>query len=230
MNRYKGPGLIVYGGAFDPPHQGHVDCVEAAKSIFPDSKIMVFPGYQPAGAEGLHNTPDASFQDRMALAKVAFEHGDNSGVEVADTESALPSPNYSYQTLQHLRRCFPGERLGIMIGLDQWKAFYRWRDPKKILMGHDVIVVRRDSKESIVEISDQIAAELGFRIQWSSDHQVGEIVTTSSRIFMLNIETVCAASSEIKFRLAKQNPLPKGWLPGAVRDIIETRGLYKEGL
>ena len=53
----KDPDIIIYGGAFDPPHQGHIDSIDCLHRRFPHAEILVIPGKIPAGALGAHKIP-----------------------------------------------------------------------------------------------------------------------------------------------------------------------------
>ena len=110
------PDIIAYGGSFDPPHQGHVDCVYKALETWPETKIIIFPGFQPAGARGLHKTPDTPFEDRLAMARLAF--GEAAGrIEISAVEKELPVPNYTINTLTRFVSMYPDARLSLMMGL-----------------------------------------------------------------------------------------------------------------
>ena len=221
------PRVVIYGGSFDPPHQGHVDCLTEASRSFPQSQFLVIPGYQPAGAEGQHKNPAACYEDRVAMARAAFEGGDCAAT-VSTLESQLPCPNFTYKTVENLLTAYPGQRLGVMMGLDQFKVFHRWAEPLKILASADIVVVRRDSKESIVKVSEQVMDALGFKLIWERDHKAAKLTgSLESRVFVVDAKTALAASSEIKFRLAKGKSLPAGWLPDKVKKIIEVKDLYK---
>jgi nicotinate-nucleotide adenylyltransferase len=227
------PDMIIYGGAFDPPHQGHIDCIAEAMASFPNSRILVIPGYQPAGAKGHHKEPTASFDDRMELSRAAFVSQVAKGVnnvEISSIESTLESPNYTYKTIQSLAEQHSQSRIAVMIGLDQFKVFYRWEQPGLILAQCDLVVVRRDTKESIVNVAQGVVESLGLEIEWDDDHKVAYLSAPSkSRIFIIDAETASAASSEIKFRILKGKSLPEGWLTEEISKVIEAKGLYREG-
>lgn len=222
------PDIIVYGGSFDPPHQGHVDCVYKALETWPESKLIIFPGYQPAGARGLHKTPDTPFEDRLAMARLAF--GEAAGrIEISALEKDLPVPNYTVNTLKRFVDMYPDARISLMMGLDQFKEFHRWSDPAGILKQAGLVVVRRDTRESIVEIADRVANRLQLTLEWHERNRVAEISGHSSRIDILDTVTSTAASSEIKFRLRQKTALPHGWIPQAVIEFIESHHLYEGG-
>lgn len=226
----RGPELILYGGAFDPPHRGHVDCVAEALVVFPGAQIFVSPGFVPAGIKGSHKEPVASFEDRIALAQAAFvSPRTGSRVQISEIEKHLERPNYTYRTILELAARYPGRRLGMMIGLDQFKIFQRWKEPLQILAQSDIVVVRRDTNESIVKVAQGLADQLGLVIEWKNDHKLGLLRSEGfvSHIYIIDTDTAKASSSEIKFRLSVGKDVPEGWLTEEIKTLIEAKGFYK---
>ena len=94
------PETIIFGGAFDPPHIGHVQCVTAVKNRFPGCKVKVLPAFEPAQSAGQSKKTAASYDDRMQLCLLAF--GDE--VEVSDFEASLPRPKLHIKHHQQIQR------------------------------------------------------------------------------------------------------------------------------
>jgi nicotinate-nucleotide adenylyltransferase len=163
------------------------------------------------------------------LARAAFDSVLEPGrVEVSEVESELPRPNYSIQTLKHLQKYYSDQRIALMMGLDQFKVFHRWKDPGAILGLCDLLVMRRDSGESLVKAADFTARHLGLKVEWSADHKSACFNNESgARLFMLDFKTSNAASSEIKFRLRLKKPIPESWVPTQVMELISSGQLYE---
>ena len=64
-------GVVLYGGAFDPPHLGHVAVADAARERFGVERLVVLVSERPA-----HREVHASAEDRLALARAAFPGDD----------------------------------------------------------------------------------------------------------------------------------------------------------
>jgi nicotinate-nucleotide adenylyltransferase len=105
---------VLYGGAFDPPHLGHVAVAEAAKERFDVEQLLVLVGECPA-----HRVVHASAEDRLALARAAFP---------ADDVRLDPHP----RTVELLR----AERFDepvFVVGSDQFRGFLAWSEPAEVL-------------------------------------------------------------------------------------------------
>jgi nicotinate-nucleotide adenylyltransferase len=65
---------------------------------------------------------------------------------VDDYELHAPPPSYSYLTAEAIKRRHPGSRLFWLMGLDQWRALPRWREPARLAGQVEFIVFGRDGQ------------------------------------------------------------------------------------
>jgi nicotinate-nucleotide adenylyltransferase len=107
-------GVVLYGGAFDPPHLGHVAVAEAARKRFGVRRLVILVGERPG-----HREVHASAADRLTLAVAAFP-----GHEVR----ADPYP----RTIELLRTEHYEDPV-FVIGADQFRGFLRWSEPAEVL-------------------------------------------------------------------------------------------------
>jgi nicotinate-nucleotide adenylyltransferase len=117
-------GVVLYGGAFDPPHLGHVAVADAAREHLGAGRLVVLVSERPA-----HRAVFAAAEDRLALARAAFP-GDDVRLD--------PYP----RTVELLR----AERFGdpvFVIGGDQFRAFLGWSEPEEVLERTRVAVATR---------------------------------------------------------------------------------------
>jgi nicotinate-nucleotide adenylyltransferase len=117
-------GVVLYGGAFDPPHLGHVAVAEAARTRFGVERLLVLVSERPA-----HRAVHASAEDRLALAEAAFP-GDDVRLD--------PYP----RTIELLR----AERFDepvFVVGADQFRDFLAWSEPEEVLERARVAVATR---------------------------------------------------------------------------------------
>ncbi|HWX10052.1 MAG TPA: nicotinate-nicotinamide nucleotide adenylyltransferase [Gaiellaceae bacterium] len=104
----------LYGGAFDPPHVGHVEVARVAKEHFDIPRLVVLVTEAPA-----HKPVHAPAKDRLALARAAFP----------DEDVRLdPHP----RTIDLLRAEEFEEPL-FVIGADQFRDFRSWEEPDAVL-------------------------------------------------------------------------------------------------
>lgn len=117
-------GVVLYGGAFDPPHLGHLAVAAAARERFEVERLVVLVNERPG-----HRAVHASAEDRLALAVAAFP-GDEVRLD--------PYP----RTVELLR----AERFDdpvFVVGADQFRGFLAWTEPAEVLERARVAVATR---------------------------------------------------------------------------------------
>lgn len=216
------PTEIVYGGAFDPPHEGHTLLVKRALEVFPEARVRIVPAASPAGAHGLHKQTEASFAQRLAMCQLAFAN-EGSRVTVDPIEEQLPSPNYTIQTLEALAKTYPEERLALLMGKDQLQNFAGWLKPREIIVRASLLVVDRDQGEDLNALLAMLGPQLGRAL-----HALGpntwQWEGLPTGIFSLGPGLSLAASRLIRGNLA--DPEHQQWLSPAVLNYVKSQGLY----
>jgi nicotinate-nucleotide adenylyltransferase len=117
-------GVVLYGGAFDPPHLGHVAVAEAARERLGVERLVVLVSERPA-----HRSVHASVEDRLALARAAFP-GDDVRLD--------PHP----RTVELLRDEGFDDPV-FVVGADQFRGFLGWSEPDEVLERTQLAVATR---------------------------------------------------------------------------------------
>ena len=110
----------VFGGAFDPPHLGHVALVRSALQALQLDEVRVLPTGQAwhrrAGlSEAIH---------RLAMTRLAF--ADVPQAVVDDREIRRTGPSYTVDTLTEIAAEHPQAQLYLLIGDDQRRSLPGW--------------------------------------------------------------------------------------------------------
>jgi nicotinate-nucleotide adenylyltransferase len=105
----------LYGGAFDPPHRGHVELARRAKEALGLGPLRVLVATDPG-----HKRVETPADVRLRLAQAAFP---------AD-EVALDE----HPRTVDLLRAHPewGDPI-FLIGADQFRSFLTWKEPDEVL-------------------------------------------------------------------------------------------------
>jgi nicotinate-nucleotide adenylyltransferase len=109
--------LGLYGGAFDPPHNGHVALAEAALEHFALKRLIVLVVAAPG-----HKEVALGIDERLRLAHLAFD----------------PLPRTEVRRDDHARtvdtlREGPWEGPVFLLGADELARFLSWKDPNGVL-------------------------------------------------------------------------------------------------
>jgi nicotinate-nucleotide adenylyltransferase len=128
----------IYGGSFNPIHEGHVRLAKAlADSGLVDEMWLLVSPQNPFKV-------DAQLLDdekRLHLARLAV--ADVPGVEVCDREFSMPRPSYMYNTLSALSTEHPDREFVLVIGADNWERFTGWYRSSDILSDYRIIIYPR---------------------------------------------------------------------------------------
>ena len=137
--------VAFFGGSFDPPHLGHLAIARAARDAFHLDTVLFAPvGAQPLKPKG----SSASFEDRLAMTRLAIEGQPGFEVSLADAPKSPGGrglkPNYTFDTLLSLRsELKPNGTLYCLMGADSFFGLRRWHRAAEIPYAAALIVASR---------------------------------------------------------------------------------------
>ena len=134
--------VAMYGGSFDPIHNGHLALAEAARDQFELDEVMIVPtAHPPHRGEAI-----ASYQDRYNMIELALE--DRRAIHPSKLEEPGSAyKHYTIETLRRLRRMLPQDELFVIIGVDSYNNLHTWREPQALATEAELIVVSRPGSE-----------------------------------------------------------------------------------
>lgn len=191
----------IFGGAFNPVHNGHVRLAEEAVKQLKLKKLLIIPTF----VSPHKNTTLAPFEDRMEMCRRAFSHIE--GAEICDIEKRLGGTSYTINTVRALKNERPDEQLFLLIGGDMLFSFGEWYKYESLLKETKVCAVARDN-DSLVDMME-FANEMG-------------------RVRVLPTKAVEVSSTEIREKAARGGDISQ-FVPEAVAEYIAEKGLYTEG-
>jgi nicotinate-nucleotide adenylyltransferase len=107
----------LFGGAFDPPHNGHLALAKTAITHFGLERLLVLVVVDPG-----HRDVQLDFDARLRLAQLAFDSLD--GTEVLAEEQRF--------TVDALRERLYEDPI-FLVGADEFAGFLTWKDPDGVL-------------------------------------------------------------------------------------------------
>jgi len=232
--------VAFFGGSFDPPHLGHLGVARAASAALRLDTVL----FAPVGAQPLKpNGSTASFEDRLAMTRLAIQDEPGFAVTMADAPRPSGEPNYSLETLLALRRELGEESaLFCLMGADSFSGFRGWHRAAEIPFAAPLIVASRpgelrDGLEAA--LPDGIAIEAGLEAPAVvSGVEVQTYVLRnraggSAPFYLLPGLDIEISASAIRGRIRArrlaantQGKEERALLPGSVLDYILAHGLY----
>jgi nicotinate-nucleotide adenylyltransferase len=190
----------LYFGSFNPIHIGHLIIANYMVEFSDlDQVWMVVTPHNP------HKKKSSLLDDyqRLHLVNLAIE--DYPKIKSSAIEFKLPQPNYTINTLVHLKENFPKNEFSLIMGADNLNSFHKWKNYEVILQNHDLYVYPR------VTSVGEIAVE--NLVNHPKIHQVNApIIEISSTFIRESIKN-------------KKNITPM--LPSKVAEYIDKCGFFR---
>ena len=120
--------IAMYGGSFDPIHNGHIALCRAALEESRADRLLLVPTGESPHRDNTGKTP---FVHRLALCQIAAREIPRA--EASDLEQRLGGVNYTIRTVLALKRQYPDQPLFLIVGGDMLLCFHRWKDYRAIL-------------------------------------------------------------------------------------------------
>lgn len=139
--------VAIFGGTFDPPHEGHLGVARrvAESGIVDEVWMMVSPENPFKAGKRLSSEEDRIRMTQLAVESLPAEI--RRKVRVSDFEARLPLPTYTVTTLRALKEAYPDCSFRLVVGGDNLTAFGRWRNPYEIINDYGLIVYPRPGDE-----------------------------------------------------------------------------------
>lgn len=195
--------IALYGGAFNPVHNEHVNILKAAKNFLGLDKIIVIPTNVSPHKKGIMC---ARGKDRLEMCRLAFEG--IGGAEVSDVELKRGGVSYSYVTCRHFKKLYPDDELFFIIGADMLKSFELWKEPEEILKCVTLAVCARERETDLTEYIKKFQKR--FKSEVVDFGYVGKSVSST------RVRTLAALGEDTA-----------GLVPENVRLFIRKRRLYE---
>jgi nicotinate-nucleotide adenylyltransferase len=132
----SGMKVGLYGGSFNPAHEGHAHVAETAlRRLGLDRVIWLVSPQNPLKGREETQALERRIEGVRRIANSA-------GMIVSDAETRAGS-QYTIDTLRVLRARFPGVHFVWIMGADSLASFHRWRGWTQIMREVPVAVVSR---------------------------------------------------------------------------------------
>lgn len=191
-------GLL--GGAFDPPHNGHLALAEGAlRSLGLEQLVVVVTG-TPA-----HKSVETGAETRFRLAEAAF--AGLPGVVLSRHELERPGPSYTVDTVRWAAEAF-GEVV-FVVGADEFAGFLSWHDPEGVLRAARLAVATRPGYAR-----RRLDAVL-------------ERLSQPERVELFELDALPISSTDVRERVARGEAIDD-LVPRRVAALVAELGLYRD--
>jgi len=192
--------LALYGGSFDPPHNGHLALCLFATELLRVDRLIISVSNNPF--KGGYLAPDVH---RKRMAQLLADELGRVGIsaEVSGWELEKRQPSFTVDLVRHVRSVYPPDSLTLLIGEDSFREITSWKSWQSLFSLCRVAVFRRSSCRD--RVPTKVFAPDSIRF----------------------IDFDCPLSST-SVRLALAAGLPvAGLLPSSIRQYIAEHNLYR---
>ncbi|MFA6568385.1 MAG: nicotinate-nucleotide adenylyltransferase [Victivallales bacterium] len=130
--------IAVFGGTFDPPHNGHVCLAGDVISSGASDKVVFVPAFKPPHKP---DAPVSEFKARLDMLKLAT--AGNPKFAVSDIESGRAGPSFTFDTLCEFSRLHPDSEIKLLAGSDSLRLLHTWHRAEELVQRWALLVYPR---------------------------------------------------------------------------------------
>ncbi|MDX1459474.1 MAG: nicotinate-nucleotide adenylyltransferase [Xanthomonadales bacterium] len=206
--------VAIFGGTFDPVHQGHLRAAESARDALGLSEIRLLP----AGTPPHRPAPVASAAQRESMLRLAL--GSRPGLVLDDRELRRPGPSYMVDTLCSLSEKYPGRPLWLLLGEDAARGLEQWHRWEVLLSLCQLVILTRNGAGD--------GDDRPFPAWWD-ERRVSDVKSLrrgrAGQLLECPIDSLPISSSRIRDLLSRRGSV-RFLLPDPVLEFIERERLY----
>ena len=231
--------IALFGGTFDPIHNGHLALALAARERCGLGRIYFVPTNVPPHKA---SQPFASYFHRYAMTALATRNEKAfipslleapGEVVLREKKSARGSvasmPNYSIDTIRALKRSLKkSDRLFFLIGVDAFKDIAKWREAEALFPECAFIVASRPGF-SLADVATALPEKLRPRAEatkpFSKQPAKGDLILPGVTLHLLDDINQKISATEIREAVRSQRPIRR-LVAESVEEYIKKEGLY----
>ena len=192
----------IFGGTFDPIHTGHLIMAENVKEQVHLDTVLFVPSGNPPLKD---NSGVSPAEVRAEMVRLAISSNSSFGISDVEMKTPAGEKSYTVNTLLKLREEYSAEQVKfyLIIGMDQLIDLHKWKDPGKLFMLSEVVVINRP----------------GYLIQ-QVENDYGR------QCIYVPVPNIDISSTDIRFRIQEKRSI-RYLVPDAVEEYIKENQLYK---
>lgn len=133
----------LYGGTFDPIHNGHLHVINALISQKVVDKLLVVP----AGNPRLRDTqPQATGAQRRQMCQIAINslsEDVKKQIEVNPIEILREGPSYTIDTVEAVAKTYPDATIVLILGTDAYEKIDQWHRADELKQMVEFLIIDR---------------------------------------------------------------------------------------
>ena len=142
--------LGLYGGTFDPIHNGHTHVIAELLSRGVVDRVLLVPAGEPRLRD---SSPHATGAQRRTMCQLAINDLPaeiRSKVEVNPIEILRMGPSYTIDTVEAVAQTYPDDEIVLIIGTDAYEKIDQWHRIEELLAMVTLEVIERPGSSAAI--------------------------------------------------------------------------------
>jgi nicotinate-nucleotide adenylyltransferase len=207
--------IAIFGGAFDPIHNGHLQVSLTIQSQFNFDSYILLPCKTPT----LKSPTLADTTQRIDMLHLALKEYPNFKLDLREIERTTPS--YTVETLQSFRAQYPTASITFILGYDAFLSLPQWHQWEQLIKLAHLLVINRAGlpKQTQNPVLQQ------FMNAYQNEDKAKLLNTKAGTLFLFNAGEYDISSTAIREALKKGEEIDSK-IPEAVYEYIKEAKLY----
>lgn len=216
----KRPTSALFGGTFDPFHNGHLRMAIEVKEALDLPRVVLLPAHHPPHKP---RQPVSDADHRLAMVSAAV--AGLSGFTVSDREIRHEGPSYSLTTVREFRRDEPGVDWVFVMGADSFGEIATWHRYEELLRACDFVLLPRHGtfRRPVPPEGMRIEKEVPHCYSWTGESYR---LPGGRMLYCPALPALDIASRSIREKVRSGRCI-RGLVPPEVEKYIAEHGLYR---
>ena len=197
--------IALFGGTFDPIHNGHIDLARRFARLLSLDRVILMPTFVPPHKLRCEMAPAI---DRLAMCRLAC--APYAELEVSDLEINRRGASFTVLTLEQLHRQYPDSELFLLTGADMFLTLGTWYRFADIARMATLCAAPRDTADAAVLRT-----------------HARELEAQGARCEVAEFTVPAWSSTDVRERLRRGEDV-RDRIPQAVAEYIAAHDLYTQ--
>jgi nicotinate-nucleotide adenylyltransferase len=209
----------LFGGTFNPIHQGHLRGAEEIREAFHLEEVIFIPSSIPP-----HKVTEKVIEAKHRLEMVRLATSNNPHFSTSDVELSRPGKSYSIDTIRHfLER--QQKALYFILGRDAFVEIETWKEFQNLFsICHFIVMARPGSQKDTLSLLLPKALMPNFRYD---PQRKAWIHTSGHHLYFKEISFLDISSTKIREWIGKRESV-RYLIPAEVEAYIQKHRLYRK--
>ena len=211
----------LFGGTFNPFHNGHIEIIQYVKDRYGLNKIFLIPSATPPHKPDINLAPA---NDRFEMVRISLQ--DHENFFVSDKELIRKGPSFTIDTINEFKKEYGcNTDFSLLMGSDAFLDITTWKNKNKIFETIEIIIMLRGhwkNYNAIVSFIDENISKGYFFNEQDNTFSHKK----KKKILICRVPKINISSTMIRERVKNHESI-KDFVPANIEKIIRTKELYK---